>query len=64
MIWRLKNALGKEEIWYRKAVIEAIKEQCEDCIKYATHGMAETALARHLLDFLKDIENGIFKKEK
>lgn len=61
MIWRLKNALGEEETWYRKAVIDKIKENCEDNIK---QNQDSCGLAKHILDFLKKVENGIFKKEK
>ena len=50
MIWKLKNALGEEETWYRKAVIDKIKELCNAGL-YA-------GINYDILDIIEDAESG------
>lgn len=70
MIWRLKNALGKVEFWYRKQVVDKIKEICEykcsdkECIGCTVVKDCHEGKLHKILQFIKDIENGIQKGEK
>lgn len=56
MIWNLTNALGEKETWYRKAVIDKIKELCNDGL-YA-------GINYDILQVIEDAENGVCKEEE
>lgn len=70
MIWRLKNALGQIEFWYRKQVVDKIKEICEDkcndkeCDNCTVVTLCYKNKLHKILCFIKDLENGIRKEEE